>query len=252
MQRTDIIVLAAGKGSRMQSELAKVLHPLAGKPLLGHVLDAVNDLGQVHVVVGHQSEQVKDFASPYGVQFAMQRQQHGTGHAVQCAIAQVHGDKTLVALGDVPLLRQATLVKLINQCHSAVCLLTLTLADPTGYGRIVRNQDGEIEAIVEQKDCTPEQLKINEVNTGIMVFDSHRLKQWLPQLEDNNASHELYLTDVIAMAKAEGVQIESHTTTQAWEVAGVNTPEQLAKLERLYYLKGLDEQDAPQARRRIA
>lgn len=245
---SDVIVLAAGKGSRMKSALPKVLHKLAGKTLLGHVLGAVQGLGKVHVVVGHQADEVRKYASQYGVQFAEQTEQNGTGHAVQCATAALGNDKTLVVLGDVPLLRRSTLNKLLSTCQTEVGLLTLSLKDPTGYGRIVRNNAGEIEAIVEQKDCSPEQLKISEVNTGIMVFDTKRLKEWLPRLQSNNASGEFYLTDVIAMAKAEDVKVQSYTTDSAWEVAGVNTPEQLAELEKVYYREGLNASHEPEAK----
>lgn len=245
---SDVIVLAAGKGSRMKSNLPKVLHKLAGKTLLGHVLGAVQGLGKVHVVVGHKADEVRGYASQYGVNFAVQAEQNGTGHAVQCAMHALDSDKTLVVLGDVPLLRRCTLNKLLSTCQTEVGLLTLALKNPTGYGRIVRNRENEIEAIVEQKDCSAAQLKIAEVNTGIMVFNTQRLKEWLPRLQSNNASGEFYLTDVIAMAKAEGVKVQSYTTDSAWEVAGVNTPEQLAELEKVYFREGLNASHEPAAK----
>lgn len=233
------IILAAGRGTRMASSLPKVLHAIAGKPMLGHVLDAVAQFGRTHVVVGHGAEQVMEFCQQYcqddpgRIRFAVQQQQLGTGHAVQAAMPSIEPcDKVLVVLGDVPLIRPQTLARLVNSCSQGLCLLSLDIDNPTGYGRIVRNAKGQVEAIVEHKECTQEQLAIKEINTGIMVFDHHLLQAWLPKLKAQNCKHEYYLTDLIALAVADGVEVNAIKADCAFEVMGVNDQLQLATLER--------------------
>ncbi len=233
----SVITLAAGKGSRMQSDLPKVLHSLAGKPMLAHVLDSASQLHNpnLHVVIGHKAEQVQASMSEYSVQWAVQTEQKGTGHAVAQAIDVVaDNEQVLVLYGDVPLITPSSLQRLLKAAPQGLALLTISLDDPTGYGRIVRNQQQQICAIVEQKDATFEQLKIKEVNTGILAVPAMYLKRWLPALSANNAQGEYYLTDVIAMAVAEGLDVTSVQPDFAYEVQGVNDRLQLSQLERIY------------------
>ena len=235
----NIVVLAAGKGKRMYSDLPKVLHALAGKPLLGHVLDTAHSLGAARmvVVIGHGADAVrttfKDSALP--LQFALQEQQLGTGHAVAQATALLDDDApTLVLYGDVPLTRAATLQALVAAAgDDKLGILTADLADPTGYGRIVREGDA-ITRIVEHKDATPEERAIQEINTGIMVAPTRFLKRALGMLRNENAQGEYYLTDVVGIAVAEGVPVVSAQPTHAWEIEGVNSKVQLAMLERIH------------------
>ena len=235
----NIVVLAAGKGKRMYSDLPKVLHALAGKPLLGHVLDTAHSLGAARmvVVIGHGADAVrttfKDSALP--LQFALQEQQLGTGHAVAQATALLDDDApTLVLYGDVPLTRAATLQALVAAAgDDKLGILTADLADPTGYGRIVREGDA-ITRIVEHKDATPEERAIQEINTGIMVAPTRFLKRALGMLRNENAQGEYYLTDVVGIAVAEGVPVVSAQPAHAWEIEGVNSKVQLAMLERIH------------------
>ncbi|BFM18682.1 bifunctional UDP-N-acetylglucosamine diphosphorylase/glucosamine-1-phosphate N-acetyltransferase GlmU [Maricurvus nonylphenolicus] len=241
----DIVVLAAGKGTRMKSNLPKVLHPVAGRPLLGHVLDTARsfDDAQLHVVIGHGAELVEQRLAGDDVQFVMQTEQLGTGHAVQQAAPSLRDDATVLILyGDVPLIKSSTLEQLVDTvAEGAMGLLTVKLEDPTGYGRIVRNPDGLVTAIVEQKDANPEQLTINEVNTGVMAMRNADLQRWLPQLSSDNAQQEYYLTDVIALAQSEGIVINTVNPDSEMEVLGVNNRQQQAELER-YYQQHLAEQ----------
>lgn len=237
MQELDIVILAAGKGTRMHSQIPKVLHTLAGKPMVQHVLDTALGLqpDRTHVVIGHGADQLREALAENTVQFAVQAEQKGTGHAVAQALEQLGSGKVLVLYGDVPLLQRDSLSELlayVDEQHMG--LLTVTLADPTGYGRIVRDDAGDAVAIVEQKDASSAELAITECNTGIMAMTSAQLKRWLPQLSDNNAQGEYYLTDVIALAAAEGIKVCTTQPASAVEVEGVNNRAQMARLERVY------------------
>jgi len=231
-----VIVLAAGQGTRMRSSLPKVLHALAGKPLLGHVLNTASLLNprKTLVVYGHGGGQVQQAFPDPQVQWVEQAQQLGTGHAVQQAIRQVGDvDRVLVLYGDVPLTPVETLNELLQEsAESELGVLTAILDDPGGYGRMVRDPEGRILRIVEQKDASEAELEIDEINTGIMVFDRKRLAGWLQRIDNSNAQGEYYLTDVIALAVAEGLEVSSAQTDIEEEVLGVNDRAQLARLER--------------------
>lgn len=234
---TEVIILAAGRGTRMRSKLPKVLHAIAGKPMVEHVIDAAKNInaGAIHVVVGHGADLVRSRVNSPDIQWAVQEQQLGTGHAVAQAMARVNKDAiVLVVYGDVPLVATETLAALVAAANqTTLSLLTVLLDDPQGYGRIVRC-DGSIQAIVEQKDANEEQLAICEVNTGILAVPAAKLNQWLPQLSANNAQGEYYLTDIIGMAVADEMVVIAHHPTNAVEVEGVNNRRQLATLERFY------------------
>jgi bifunctional UDP-N-acetylglucosamine pyrophosphorylase/glucosamine-1-phosphate N-acetyltransferase len=221
----------------MRSKYPKVLHPIAGKPMVEHVISSARhiDAEAIHVVIGHGAELVRDKIKGADIQWAMQEQQLGTGHAVAQAMANVHEDAiVLVVYGDVPLVATKTLAALVAAAdQSTLSLLTVFLDNPQGYGRIVR-RDGAIQAIVEQKDASKEQLAINEINTGILAVPAAKLNQWLPQLSANNAQEEYYLTDIIAMAVADGMTVSAHHPRTELEVEGVNNRKQLATLERFY------------------
>ncbi|OJA06179.1 bifunctional UDP-N-acetylglucosamine diphosphorylase/glucosamine-1-phosphate N-acetyltransferase GlmU [Halomonas sp. QHL1] len=237
MQELDIVILAAGKGTRMRSQTPKVLHTLAGKPMVQHVLDTASELqpDRTHVVIGHGAEQLREALAEQAVQFVVQAEQKGTGHAVAQALEQLGSGKVLILYGDVPLLQRESLSKLLAHVDEQhIGLLTVTLADPTGYGRIVRDDAGEAVAIVEQKDASSAQLAITECNTGIMAMTSAQLKRWLPLLSAENAQGEYYLTDVIAMAAGEGIKVCTAQPDTAVEVEGVNNRAQMARLERVY------------------
>ncbi|OEY66068.1 bifunctional UDP-N-acetylglucosamine diphosphorylase/glucosamine-1-phosphate N-acetyltransferase GlmU [Marinobacter sp. X15-166B] len=238
MSSLHVVVLAAGQGSRMKSLQPKVLHAVAGKPMLHHVIDTARALGAagIHGVIGHGAEQVQQATPAADVTWALQEQQLGTGHAVAQALPAIPDDaRVLVLYGDVPLIKADTLQRLVSQVSDhSLALLTVTLDNPDGYGRIVRAEDGAVVAIVEQKDASPEQLRITEVNTGILAVNARLLKSWLPQLGNNNAQGEYYLTDVIAMAAAHEVAIQVAQPDTGFEVQGVNNRVQLAELERWY------------------
>ncbi|MFG6668173.1 bifunctional UDP-N-acetylglucosamine diphosphorylase/glucosamine-1-phosphate N-acetyltransferase GlmU [Halomonas sp. HNIBRBA4712] len=237
MQELDIVILAAGKGSRMRSQTPKVLHTLAGKPLVQHVLDTAAELSptRTHVVIGHGGEALRQALAGQNVTFAVQAEQKGTGHAVAQAQAQWGSGKVLVLYGDVPLIEIDTLSALLERVDdSHMGLLTVTLPDPTGYGRIKRNAQGEAVAIVEQKDASADELAITECNTGIMAMTSAQLTRWLPRLSNQNAQGEYYLTDVIALASEEGTRVCTAQPQSALEVEGINNRAQMAKLERAY------------------
>ncbi len=230
-----VVILAAGKGTRMNSDLPKVLHPLAGVPLLAHVIKTAKALNpeEIHVVVGHGADQVEAVVADQGVQFVTQEQQLGTGHAVDQAISKIRSDQTLVLYGDVPLTRSETLQDLLElQSGSALSILTVKLADPTGYGRIVRDDTGAVKAIVEQKDADPETLTIDEGNTGILCANTVRLKDWLSQLDNDNQQGEYYLTDCIAACVSDGDEVSAQICNDETEVLGVNDKLQLHQLER--------------------
>ena len=237
----NIVILAAGQGKRMQSNLPKVLHPIAGRPMLTHVLDSARALGaqRIAIVVGHGAEQVKQaYATQEDLQFALQQPQLGTGHAVLQAVPLLQAshadDVTIILYGDVPLVQPDTLRALLNARANGVAILTEILSDATGYGRIVRDVKGNVCAIVEHKDATPEQRAIQEVNTGIMAVPTRQLKSWLTKLTNNNAQGEYYLTDIVAMAVAEGVSVNVAHPVAGFETLGVNSRLQQAELERLW------------------
>lgn len=233
----NIVILAAGMGKRMHSDLPKVLHKLAGKPLVSHVLTTARELSpaKLCVVYGHGGEQVTAELAAADLQFAKQEPQLGTGHAVQQALPFLNDAlPTLVLFGDVPLFKLSSLQKIIAAAGTDnLGIVTMHFDDPTGYGRIVR-QNGKIHAIVEHKDATAEQRAITEINTGIMIMPTIKLKQWLSTLSNSNAQSEYYLTDVIAKAVADGVEIISSQPDFEWETIGVNTKKDLAELERFY------------------
>ena len=253
----NIVILAAGQGKRMKSALPKVLQTLAGKPLLQHVLNTALGLqgkntktGPI-VVVGHGAADVKQFLQITGeqdprfnkVSTVLQAEQKGTGHALLQALPQLDlKEPTLVLYGDVPLTSKKTLSALarladgVRGQDSALALLTQHLSNPTGYGRIVRDTDGSVKAIIEEKDATPEQKRIQEINTGIMVLPTNSLKKWLKALRASNAQGEYYLTDVIAMAVKDSVPIRTSQADAEYEIVGVNSRDQLAALERVHQL----------------
>ena len=238
MQTTDIIILAAGKGTRMQSVLPKVLHHLAGQPLLGHVLTAAKTVhdAKAIVVTGFGADQVESEIGNTADAFVTQQEQLGTGHAVQCALSHIReNSKILILYGDVPLIAPATIANMLDTVtDNQMGLLTVTLDNPTGYGRIIRDADNNISAIVEQKDASAEQLKVNEVNTGVMALTSQQLKSWLPQIDNKNAQGEYYLTDLIAIARSASVNVQSIQPKSPTEVEGVNNRVQLSQLERAH------------------
>ena len=234
----NIVILAAGKGTRMHSDLPKVLHPLAGKPLLEHVLDTARALkpAKLCVVYGYGGDALPQAIQGDDIAWALQAEQLGTGHALQQAMPHLDTNGvTLVLYGDVPLTRQDTLQRLLGHAGSdGMAVLTVALSDPTGYGRIVRDNAGRVTRIVEQKDASDVEKKINEVNTGIIAAPTEKLVRWLAQLSNNNAQGEYYLTDTIAMAVAQGVPVATAHPHHEWEVLGVNSKLQLAELERTY------------------
>jgi bifunctional UDP-N-acetylglucosamine pyrophosphorylase/glucosamine-1-phosphate N-acetyltransferase len=233
----EILILAAGKGTRMRSDLPKVLHKLAGKSLLGHVVDTAHDLGaaQTCVVYGFGGEAVPQAMADDKLTFVLQAEQHGTGHAVKQALPRLSDTSvTLVLYGDVPLIHAATLQPLVAAAQAGrLGLLTVDLASPDGYGRIVR-ENGRVVRIVEHKDATPAERAIQEVNTGILAVATRRLKQWIDELKNENAQGEYYLTDIIALAVRDGVAVDTHQPAFEWEVLGVNSKAQLAGLERIH------------------
>ncbi len=242
----DVVVLAAGQGSRMKSDLPKVLHPIAGKPMLAHVLDTARSVkaDAFHVVIGHGSEKVKSqFQDTNNIQWAMQLEQKGTGHAVMMALENLAASGvTLILYGDVPLIQANTLQALIELVSAKqMALLTVNMDDPSGYGRIVRDSKNLVTSIVEQKDASTAELTIQEVNTGIMAVPTEHLHTWLPQLSSDNAQGEYYLTDVIAMAVASGLTVETLQPEFAEETYGVNNRAQQAELERWYQARLVNE-----------
>lgn len=239
-----VVILAAGQGTRMKSDLPKVLHTIAGKPLLTRVIDSALALkpSAIHVVYGHGGEQVQKQLSGLAVNWVLQEQQLGTGHAVNQAMATIADTETVLVLyGDVPLISSATLANLVTAANDdGLGLLTAKLPDPSGYGRIVRNRNDKVSAIFEQKDATREQLEINEINTGMLAVNAGRLRSWLNKISNENAQGEYYLTDIIAMAAADAVAINAISTADLSEIEGVNNKLQLANLERVFQRRQAD------------
>lgn len=237
------VILAAGKGTRMYSDLPKVLHTVAGKPMVKHVIDTAHQLGakNVHLIYGHGGELMRECLAHEQVNWVLQTEQLGTAHAVQQAAPFFQDDENIVVLyGDAPLITRTTLEKLIAaKPENGIALLTVQLDNPTGYGRIIR-ENGNVVAIVEQKDARVDQLKIQEVNTGVMVSDGASFKKWLARVGNNNAQGEYYLTDLIALANQDGCQVAAVQATDVMEVEGANNRLQLAALERYYQRKQAD------------
>ncbi|WP_268798720.1 bifunctional UDP-N-acetylglucosamine diphosphorylase/glucosamine-1-phosphate N-acetyltransferase GlmU [Pseudomonas huanghezhanensis] len=236
----DIVILAAGQGTRMRSALPKVLHPVAGDSMLGHVIHSARQLNPqgIHVVIGHGADAVREQLAADGLNFVLQDKQLGTGHAVAQALPALTGDTVLILYGDVPLIEVQTLERLLKRVEpEQLGLLTVTLDDPTGYGRIVRDEHGCVSAIVEHKDATEAQRAIKEGNTGILAVPGKRLGEWLGRLSNNNVQGEYYLTDVIAMAVGDGLVVATEQPHDAMEVQGANDRKQLAELERHYQLR---------------
>jgi bifunctional UDP-N-acetylglucosamine pyrophosphorylase/glucosamine-1-phosphate N-acetyltransferase len=238
--RPDVVILAAGQGKRMHSRLPKVLHPLAGQPMLAHVIATARALNpkRICVVYGHGGEQVPKAVAAPDLVMVRQEPQLGTGHAVQQALPHLNGTgRTLVLYGDVPLLGAGTLSEMLAADREELTLLTAELDRPDGYGRIVRDRRGGVSRIVEEKDASPAQRRIREINTGIMALPGARLKAWLAGLSNDNAQREYYLTDVVRLALADRVPVQTVKARDTREVLGVNSKEQLAQLERMHQLQ---------------
>ena len=236
----DIVILAAGQGTRMRSALPKVLHPVAGNSMLGHVIHSARQLSpqSIQVVIGHGADLVRERLAADDLNFVLQDKQLGTGHAVAQAVPVLSADTVLILYGDVPLIEVETLQRLLTLVNDQqLGLLTVNLSDPTGYGRIVRDADNRVSAIVEHKDATDAQKAIKEGNTGILAVPGKRLADWLGRLSNNNAQGEYYLTDVIAMAVNDGLAVATAQPLDAMEVQGANDRKQLAELERHYQLR---------------
>ena len=240
MQSLNIVVLAAGQGKRMRSPLPKVLHPLAGRPLIAHVLDVARRLEprQICVVYGHGGEALPHAVQAPDLSFVHQEPQLGTGHALSQALPHLGANGvTLVLYGDVPLLEAATLQAMLDGKRERVTILTTDADDPGGYGRVVRDRRGAVRAIVEDRDATAAQRRIREINTGIMVLPTRRLKGWLSRIGNRNAQREYYLTDIVALALKDKVPVASISTRAAWEALGVNSMMQLAQAERAWQFR---------------
>lgn len=243
-KKMSVVILAAGKGTRMYSDLPKVLHQLAGKPMVQHVIDAAKGLGadNIYLVYGHGGELLKNTLNDPILHWVEQAEQLGTGHAMQQAAPFFTDDEDILMLyGDVPLISEQTLQQLrLQKPAGGIGLLTVVLDNPFGYGRIVR-ENGEITGIVEQKDASPQQLAINEINTGILLANGGDLRRWLAKLTNNNAQKEYYITDIIAMAHQQGCRIAAVHPQNSSETEGVNNRQQLATLERIYQRQSADK-----------
>ncbi|WP_247267121.1 MULTISPECIES: bifunctional UDP-N-acetylglucosamine diphosphorylase/glucosamine-1-phosphate N-acetyltransferase GlmU [Pseudomonas] len=236
----EIVILAAGQGTRMRSALPKVLHPVAGNSMLGHVIHSARQLDpqRIHVVIGHGADVVRERLAADDLNFVLQDQQLGTGHATAQAVPFISADTVLILYGDVPLIEVETLQRLLKHVvPGQMGLLTVELEDPTGYGRIVRDADGKVAAIVEHKDASEAQRAITEGNTGILAVPANRLADWMSRLSNNNAQGEYYLTDVIEMAVNDGLVVATEQPHDPMEVQGANDRKQLAELERHYQLR---------------
>ncbi|VAW79046.1 N-acetylglucosamine-1-phosphate uridyltransferase / Glucosamine-1-phosphate N-acetyltransferase [hydrothermal vent metagenome] len=240
----NIVILAAGKGTRMKSNLPKVMHPLAGKPLVQHCYDTARDIstGPIQIIYGHGGEFVRESLSDLSVTWVEQVEQLGTGHAVQQAVPNISDEHTVLVLyGDVPLLNAETLTVLVGQVHaSSMALLTVSLDDPSGYGRIVRDAHENVKRIVEHKDASDAEKLITEINTGILAVQGRWLKKWLSELESDNSQGEYYLTDIIEMAVNDSVTVTTCAPSTVAEILGVNDKKQLAYLERIYQRQQAD------------
>ena len=238
MSDLDIVILAAGKGSRMKSALPKVMHEIGGKPMINHVIDTARKLSprEIFVIYGDGGEYVKNRAQACDLTFIEQAERLGTGHAVMMASSFLNSKKTLILYGDVPLINEKSLLQLINS-KSELTILTANLNDPRGYGRVLRDKSMNIKRIVEEKDATPAERLVKEINTGILVADSKSLQTWLPQLKNSNAQKEYYLTDLIGLAIRDDCKIDSASPNTTSEILGINTKRQLAKLERVFQKK---------------
>ncbi|QYK12932.1 bifunctional UDP-N-acetylglucosamine diphosphorylase/glucosamine-1-phosphate N-acetyltransferase GlmU [Shewanella rhizosphaerae] len=240
----NVVILAAGKGTRMRSDLPKVLHPIAHKSMVQHVIDTAHQLGSeaIQLVYGYGADKLKTRLGEQTLNWVLQAEQLGTGHAVAQANDNIGDDDTVLILyGDVPLIQASTLEALLAvRDANGLAILTVNLPDPTGYGRIVR-EAGKVVGIIEQKDANEEQLKINEINTGIMAAPGKQLKAWLGQLSSDNAQGEYYLTDIVSMAHSDGVSITTAQPESAIEVEGANNRVQLAQLERAYQARAAEK-----------
>ena len=240
----NVVILAAGQGSRMRSDLPKVLHPVGGCPMVAHVIAAANALepAKIVIVYGHGGDMVKQSITGDNLLWAEQAEQKGTGHAVMMALPYLDADSTtLILYGDVPLIKSSTLAELVGSANKHPALLTATLADATGYGRVVRDVNGDFERVVEQKDAAPEELAIAEVNTGVLAVPTGLLMRYLPQVRNSNAQGEYYLPDILPMAREDGLVVNTVSVSDALETEGVNTKVQLAKLERAYQARVIEE-----------
>lgn len=236
----EIVILAAGQGTRMRSALPKVLHPIAGNSMLGHVIHSARQLDpqRIHVVIGHGADVVRERLAADDLNFVLQDKQLGTGHATAQAVPFITADTVLILYGDVPLIEVETLQRLLKHVvPGQMGLLTVELDDPTGYGRIVRDADGKVAAIVEHKDASEAQRAITEGNTGILAVPANRLADWMSRLSNNNAQGEYYLTDVIEMAVNDGLVVATEQPHDPMEVQGANDRKQLSELERHYQLR---------------
>lgn len=247
--KLHVVVLAAGKGTRMQSDKPKVIHKLAGEPMLGHVLKTARELNPVKltVVCGHGAEELKTvFSGSEDIHWVLQKEQLGTGHAVKQVLADLDRESNVLILyGDVPLISAYTLGNLVEVLDSSdrdeLALLTVNLDDPKGYGRIVRGATGSVLKIVEEKDASESIRQIKEVNTGIMLVKAEALQRWIPKLTNSNQQNEFYLTDIVGMAVQDGQEVEAIQPSQAYEVDGVNNRIQLSRLERIYQKNQADQ-----------
>ncbi|MFO7287445.1 MAG: bifunctional UDP-N-acetylglucosamine diphosphorylase/glucosamine-1-phosphate N-acetyltransferase GlmU [Gammaproteobacteria bacterium] len=234
----SVVILAAGQGKRMHSDLPKVLQPLAGRPLLAHVIDTARALepAAIHIVYGHGGDRVRQAFPESDLRWCLQAEQLGTGHAVAQALPEIpDGHAVLVLCGDVPLVRAETLRRLVGACDGAgVALLTAVVDPPTGYGRVLRDMAGRVTRIVEERDATDAERRVNEINTGLMAMNAANLRRWIARLKNDNAQGEYYLTDVIAMAFDEGLVVRGEPTSSPLEAVGINDKAQLAAAERAY------------------
>ena len=238
----SIVILAAGKGTRMNSQLPKVLQPLAGKPILQYVLDTTHSLqpNNISIVAGHKSEMLRELIKDKNISWRIQDTQLGTGHAVIQAIPDLNSDKTLILYGDVPLIKKADLQSLIKKSDTGLAVMTHIKNDANGYGRILR-EDNKIQGIIEDKDCNEEQKKIKEINTGILAADTKYLKQWLSRLTNENAQKEYYLTDIVKFAVEDNITVSSHEVEEEVSISGVNSKSELAYIERGLQLNKAEE-----------
>ncbi|OIQ99093.1 bifunctional protein GlmU [mine drainage metagenome] len=237
MNKLNIVILAAGKGTRMHSNTPKVLHEVGAKAILAHVIDCAKDLNpqKIIVVYGYGGETVRAEFAHENVVWVHQAEQLGTGHAVQQALTHLDADaKILILLGDVPLVDVHTCKNLSEQANNKLAILSFNKTDPTGYGRIVRSTTGSVVAIIEHKDASSEQRSISEVNTGIMAMPMTYLTKWLSQISNQNVQGEYYLTDIVALAVAQGIEVVAVVTRDEWSVTGINSKEDLSKIERVY------------------